>query len=127
VAVMQGDRPPRPDNPTLTDGLWELMKRCWDQVREKRPRMSEVLQVLDSPIPSPTLQGARSEELVSSIQQRLEVLNPVDADYRLLLSQLLDHEGLKPHVGDLQGSDLEGFVELLDKVSEANSDIHWRR
>jgi len=63
---------------------------------------------------------------VPNIQQRLEKLNPTDASYRTLLFQLLVHQDLKPHVQDLQESDLEGFVEFLDRVSvaDASSDIH---
>jgi len=118
LAVMQGDRPPRPKNLALTDGLWKLMQRCWDQDRHNRPRMSEVSRALGPPIPPPILQRARSEEPVSNIQQRLEGLNPTDANYRLVLSQLLDHQGLKPHVQSLEESDLKEFVVLLDKVSK---------
>jgi len=117
-AVMQGNRPPRPNHPALTDGLWKLMQRCWDQDRHNRPRMSEVSQALGPPILPSTLQRTRPEEPVSNIQQRLEGLNPTAADYRPLLSQLLDHRGLKPHIQGLEESDLEIFVELLDKVSE---------
>ena len=31
VAIAGGERPPRPTHPTLTDRLWTLTRRCWDQ------------------------------------------------------------------------------------------------
>jgi len=43
---MGGERPPRPAQPTLTDGLWALIQRCWDQEVRLRPKALEVLQIL---------------------------------------------------------------------------------
>jgi len=45
---MAGERPPRPTHPTLTDELWELIQRCWDQEPQSRPKILEVAQVLRS-------------------------------------------------------------------------------
>ena len=42
LAIMDGRRPPRPDHPQLTDHLWVLMQRCWDQNPLSRPEISEV-------------------------------------------------------------------------------------
>ena len=55
---------------------------------------------------------------VSDIQQRLGGLDPSHENYRQLLLELLSHHGLKQHIHELQGSDLQGFIELLDEVSE---------
>ena len=44
--IMKGKRPRRPPHPDLTDGVWRLMERCWDQEPRSRPQMSDVLQVL---------------------------------------------------------------------------------
>ena len=60
---------------------------------------------------------------VSSIQGQLEKLDPSDGNYRPLLRELLSHQDLKQHVLSLDGSSLEGFVELLDKVGKADIDI----
>ena len=49
LAVMRGERPPRPDHPELTDSLWGLMQRCWEQEPYLRPEMSQVLQAFGSP------------------------------------------------------------------------------
>ena len=47
LAIMRGERPPRPTHPTLTDELWALMQSCWDQVPHSRPEISKVLKVLN--------------------------------------------------------------------------------
>ena len=46
LAIMDGRRPPRPPHPALTDQLWALVQRCWDQNSHSRPEVSEVLKVL---------------------------------------------------------------------------------
>ena len=48
LAVMRGERPPRPAHPDFTDEMWALMERCWNQDPHSRPDMSEVLQDLHS-------------------------------------------------------------------------------
>jgi hypothetical protein len=52
VAIMNGERPPRPTHQDLTDELWDLVQRCWNENRDERPRMLEVLQTLNHP-PTP--------------------------------------------------------------------------
>ena len=51
MAIMTGERPERPTHTTFTDELWELMRECWNQERDGRPQMSEVLKVLNSITP----------------------------------------------------------------------------
>ena len=46
LAILDGKRPARPTHPSLTDELWELVKRCWNQDPHLRPEMSEVLKIL---------------------------------------------------------------------------------
>lgn len=43
LAIAAGERPPRPTHPTLTDGLWALIQRCWDQGAHLRPRALRVV------------------------------------------------------------------------------------
>jgi serine/threonine protein kinase len=43
LAIARGERPPKPTNPILTDRLWLLMQRCWDQKAHQRPSASEIL------------------------------------------------------------------------------------
>ena len=47
-AVLRGDRPSRPEHPSCTDGLWELIQRCWDHEPHSRPDILEVLQTFSS-------------------------------------------------------------------------------
>ena len=37
-AIVDGERPPRPTHLSLTDNLWGLVQRCWDQEVHRRPR-----------------------------------------------------------------------------------------
>ena len=46
LAIMSGKRPTRPTHLALTEQLWALVKRCWDQDPHLRPGVSEVLKVL---------------------------------------------------------------------------------
>jgi len=46
LAILQGERPPRPSHPTFMEKLWRLMQRCWDPEPHLRPEVSEALQVL---------------------------------------------------------------------------------
>ena len=36
--IVQGERPPRPIHPGLTEGLWELIQQCWGPTVQQRPR-----------------------------------------------------------------------------------------
>ena len=128
VAIMSGNRPPRPTHSTFTGNLWELMNRCWDHDRHGRPRMLEVLLTLNPliyertrPSGSP-LATADVLILVSDIRRRLENLDPSNEEYRPLVYALLSHRDLEPHTNSLLGDGLQGFVKLLDKVGRA--DIH---
>lgn len=49
LSVVQGERPPRPTHPIITDDLWTLIQRCWDQDPRLRPDASEVLRALLTP------------------------------------------------------------------------------
>ena len=125
AAVMDGRRPARPTNPTLTDDLWELLQRCWSQDPYKRPRMLGVLLALNSSIPSPRLPCmslATTDFItpITDIRQRLEDLDSSNEEYRPFLYALLHHQDLEQYVSNIQGSNLRTFVDLLDKVGRAD-------
>ena len=63
---------------------------------------------------------------ISDIKQRLDRLDPSGDEYRQPLLELLSHRDLEVHVHGLQGSDLRGFVELLDRVSNVDIHLHQR-
>ena len=46
AAVLDGKRPPRPDHPSCTDRLWNLIQHCWNHDPQLRPKAKEVSQVL---------------------------------------------------------------------------------
>ena len=51
--IMSGERPQRPVFPSssslgLSDGVWDLMKRCWDVHRSVRPTASGAIATLES-------------------------------------------------------------------------------
>jgi len=46
LAIVHGERPPRPTHPTFTEDLWTLVQRCWDQDPHSRPDASQVMQTL---------------------------------------------------------------------------------
>ena len=48
LAVMSGKRPSQPTHPALTDQLWTLMQRFWNQDPRLRPDVSEALQLLST-------------------------------------------------------------------------------
>jgi hypothetical protein len=43
VRILAGKRPERPAHSSLTDDLWDLNQRCWDQEPQLRPRIAEVV------------------------------------------------------------------------------------
>jgi len=47
--VLHGDRPAKPTNASdsgISDGLWQLLARCWNADDTKRPQVNEILQHL---------------------------------------------------------------------------------
>ena len=43
LAIVGGERPPRPTHPTLTEALWTTMRQCWDQEAHRRPQVLQIL------------------------------------------------------------------------------------
>jgi len=49
VEISKGKRPKKPDDVTslgFTDGLWEIVERCWSADRDARPTLEAVLSCL---------------------------------------------------------------------------------
>ncbi|KAF9792033.1 hypothetical protein BJ322DRAFT_1026733 [Thelephora terrestris] len=46
LALERRERPERPTHVDLTAKLWALVERCWDDDKENRPKMAEVLRIL---------------------------------------------------------------------------------
>lgn len=50
---MKGDRPPRPLESSrlgLSDGIWALMQKCWDQHFERRPSIEDVVRIMENEV-----------------------------------------------------------------------------
>jgi hypothetical protein len=45
-AIVNGGRPPRPEQPVIAERLWSLMERCWDSEPHLRPEVSQALEIL---------------------------------------------------------------------------------
>ena len=43
LAIVGGERPPRPIHPTFTDALWAMIQQCWDQDAGRRPQALHIL------------------------------------------------------------------------------------
>ena len=43
---MDGERPRQPNCSGITELLWALIQRCWDEEARSRPEMREVITVL---------------------------------------------------------------------------------
>jgi len=48
VGILSGKRPARPTDESLTDALWEMVKRCWNDDPKSRPGISEVVDCLEA-------------------------------------------------------------------------------
>lgn len=99
LEIIRGERPPRPDNPTLTDNVWELIRTCWGQEPRSRPVISTVLR-----------------DLVSSLLQSLHEFSKSSPEFQVALSQFYDSTVRKGCVSRLYGAELKAFVNFLDDV-----------
>lgn len=46
--MLDGLRPPRPDNSELSDGVWGMINRCWEHTPSQRITISDVVSVLET-------------------------------------------------------------------------------
>lgn len=47
-SMLDGLRPPRPNDPELSDQIWEMINRCWDNVPSQRMTIADVVSVLEA-------------------------------------------------------------------------------
>lgn len=95
-----GARPERPDDPLLTDDVWDLITKCWKSEAYDRPVIGEVLQVL-------------TRSLLRSLHQFIE--SPLEL--QVALSQFYDSTGWMTCIEHLDKAKLGRFVNFLDDVS----------
>jgi len=99
VKIIGGERPPRPDDPTLTDDVWALVGRCWAQEPQSRPKMGRVLQ-----------------DLASSLLQSLGQFTKSSPGFQVALSQFYDNVERYGCLSRLRLTELKRFVNFLDDV-----------
>ncbi|KAF9647772.1 kinase-like protein [Thelephora ganbajun] len=99
IKIIHGDRPPRPTDPLLTDGVWTLICRCWDQSPQSRPEMTTVLQ-----------------HIAPSLLRSLHQFNKSLPEFQVALSQFYDGTEWKGCIDPLRGAELKEFIDFLDDV-----------
>lgn len=99
VKITEGERPPRPINPTLTDDVWALIQGCWDEDPQSRPGMRGVL-----------------KDLASSLLRGLYRLIESSPGFQVALSQFYDNTERGHCVDSLCGVELKEFINFLDDV-----------
>ena len=102
LEICKGGRPPRPTDSTLSDDVWVLMRRCWDQSPQLRPEMSGVVR-----------------DLASSLLRSLFSFTKASREFQVALTQFYDGTNYKEFVGRLR--DVEEFVIFLDAVRNRSS------
>ncbi|KAF9651098.1 kinase-like protein [Thelephora ganbajun] len=102
LAIVDGERPPRPTHPTFTDDLWALTQRCWDQEAHLRPQMSEVLQNLRRFGP-PMWERLISRPLIT--RERISLITSIFSD-----------SNESEAVQRLRGGDAQAFIDVMYKA-----------
>ena len=141
--VMQGDRPERPggaEGVWLTDGIWEILERCWVSTPQNRPGVDDVLLRLEnvsrswiSPPPDrphasmpttgsfarrPSNQNSTMRAYASGTS-RVESMLQLDVSsphFPEQLSGVLARSDFDESLQRLAADDLAPVIETLDKV-----------
>ena len=97
LAIMSGERLPRPTHPAFTEDLWTLMQRCWHQDPTSRPQFLEVVQILTLPfrkrLVSHTLGKDERIHLIATIfsdDDQVKVVRPASEDDTQIFIDAID-------------------------------------
>lgn len=101
VKIIQGERPPRSVDKTLTDDVWTLVRMCWDQEPRSRPKMGRVLR-----------------DLAPSLLQSLHKFTKSSPEFQVALNQFGDSTKLRCCLSLVHIAELKEFVTLLDDVRQ---------
>jgi hypothetical protein len=63
LILLDGERPKRPSG--ISDTLWSLIERCWDQDPKKRPRFDEVCEILSRMYKAPKPDNRQYTDITS--------------------------------------------------------------
>lgn len=67
--VSQGVRPPRREEPPLSDRAWELIQCCWVREAMKRPKMQDIAERMTGSEASGTQDGCPLSSLLSTLRE----------------------------------------------------------
>ncbi|KAF9644933.1 kinase-like protein [Thelephora ganbajun] len=102
LAIMGGERPPRPTHPTLTDGSWTLIQRCWSQEPHLRPHALRISCGFGIPA-----------------WKRL-IDRPLAMDESIsLIKGIFSDRNETEDVRHLRGSDAQSFVDVIDEMLDS--------
>ena len=45
-SMLKGDRPHRPAHPEISDGIWNMIEKCWHHIPSQRMSIGEVVGIL---------------------------------------------------------------------------------
>ena len=46
--MFRGDRPPRPVHPEVSEGVWNMIQKCWKRSPFQRMTAAEVVELLEA-------------------------------------------------------------------------------
>ncbi|KAF9642010.1 kinase-like protein [Thelephora ganbajun] len=99
VAIVGGERPPRPTDRTLTDRLWELIQQCWNQEAHLRPQALQILRAFEIPVWKPLI------NCPLTMDERISLITAIFSDRK-------ETEAVKR----LRGGDTQSFVDVIDEA-----------
>ena len=126
LAIMGGKRPSRPTHPALTDKLWILIERCWNQDPRSRPEVSEVLQILPNPSVSHPFRLPSIREpdrfLIYSMnspawKRLIDIVHPRSTEECIsLLTSTVTNPDEVEIVERLCGNDAQALIDVINEV-----------
>ena len=120
VIMAQGERPPRPTHPILTERIWSLIQRCWEHDPHSRPEITEVLQILLTPSVPHLLWRPLACLTVSSDLPNWKILItyrlPTNEHAALITSIFSSRDEIEV-AQRLSGGDAQAFIDRVDQVN----------
>ncbi|KAF9647776.1 kinase-like protein [Thelephora ganbajun] len=99
VAIVGGERPLRPTDPTLTSSLWTLTQRCWNREAHLRPQTPQILRAYGIPVWKPLI------DCPFAMDERISLITTIFSDST-------ETEVVKC----LRGDDAQSFVDVIDEI-----------
>lgn len=102
MAIVRGERPPRPVHPSLKDGFWALIQQCWHQEAHHRPQLFAILRDFGAPI------------------CKLLINCPLSLHARISLITAIFSDDKETEIAKgLDGDDAQTFIDVMDETLDA--------